>query len=62
MWLFWVLLIALVVWVLVRGGRLDRPRGRSHAVEILRERYARGEIDLDTYRRMLQELQGPPAS
>jgi putative membrane protein len=61
MWLFWILVIALVVWVLVRGGRLDWGRGQSRSIEILKERYARGEIDLDTYRRMLQELQGPHA-
>lgn len=57
MWLWWVLIIAGVV-VLLRwrpGRRRDDERGDS-ALAILRERYARGEIDkteFDTRKRDL---------
>ena len=50
--LFWILLIAGVVVVIgwLLRGRADSP------LEILRRRYARGEIDRETYIRMRREL------
>ena len=50
--LFWILLIAGVVVVIgwLLRGKADTP------LEILRRRYARGEIDRETYTRMRQEL------
>jgi putative membrane protein len=60
MWIFWlVVLIALVavVWMAMRrGGGPPPAAGGDRAEEALRERYARGEIDEPTYRRMLDEL------
>ena len=52
--LFWILLIAGVVVVIgwLLRGKTDSP------LEILRRRYARGEIDQETYTRMRRELQG----
>jgi putative membrane protein len=69
--LFWLGLLALLTWAvlrLVRGrpGMLGRthwqgyappPYAGQTATEILRERYARGEIDLDIYQQMLERLQ-----
>lgn len=61
MTLFWIVVIALVVWLIYRlsagargptGGAADLGK----AEEILRQRYARGEIDRDTYQRMLEDL------
>lgn len=56
MLLFWGGLAVLVVWAVRQfaGGR--RPNG---ALEVLRERYARGEIDAETYQRMRRELEDP---
>ena len=50
--LFWILLLAGVVVVIgwLLRGRADSP------LEILRRRYARGEIDRETYIRMRREL------
>lgn len=64
MLLFWVLIIVVVV-VMVRGlggvgGSGDRgdtrPPPDKDALEILKERYARGEIDEETYERMRREI------
>jgi putative membrane protein len=57
---FWGLLITLAV-VLVRG--LNRPAGKADGSRpsperLLAERFARGEIDEDEYRRRLATLTG----
>ncbi len=58
MLLFWGGLIALIVWA-VRAGS-DRPHrsGRNRALEILEERYARGEIDHDEFEQRRRVLEG----
>lgn len=38
-----------------RSGPCAPPRS---AVDAVRERYARGEIDRETYRRLIQDLEG----
>ncbi|HEY66155.1 MAG TPA: SHOCT domain-containing protein [Caldilineae bacterium] len=69
MLIFWVVIIGLAVWVL---GTLfprapqsappqasTRPSGPAEsAVEILKQRYARGEISKAEYEQMLQDLTG----
>jgi putative membrane protein len=59
---FWGLLIVGIVLLaryLSRGDRQDRsPRSRPTAEQVLAERYARGEIDEDEYRRRLDVLTG----
>jgi putative membrane protein len=75
--LFWIGLLGLLIWALLRllsSGRsgMSVPAGappwRSYgtppaagasAIEILRQRYARGEIDAETYQQMLERLQAP---
>lgn len=59
--LFWAGIIVLVVLVVrwLGGGGLSRhepPPGRSSAIEILQERYARGEIDHEEFQRRKQLL------
>lgn len=55
--LWWVAIIALAVIVFraITGGR--RRRGDS-ALDILRQRYARGEIDAAEYAERRKQLQG----
>lgn len=60
--LFWTLLLGLVIWLLVRwitrqsrAGNLPSagtPVNSPSALEILRQRYARGEIDEATFTKM----------
>ena len=59
MWLFIVLLIIALVWIgtAVAGGSgrsRDAPR---NALEILKERYANGEIDRDQFERMRRDIE-----
>lgn len=59
--LLWVLLAVVVVWLIVRGLMAlertgsDQPTG-SPADEILRERFARGEIDAEEFEKRLTLL------
>ncbi|WP_303904570.1 SHOCT domain-containing protein [Thiohalomonas denitrificans] len=56
MWIFWILLILLVIWAVgaFRGGE---PRAtRRTPLQILEERYARGEIDKEEFERKRDDL------
>lgn len=70
-------LLGVLVWALIRwlNGRVTPPAERApmmppsgpSALEILQQRYARGEIDDATYEQMRERLQastptGPPTS
>jgi|GEM_PF-328378 len=61
--LFWGFLIAGAIF-LVRGsiqmlkGRSSHSSGPSSPLDIIRKRYASGEIDLEEYKRMQQALGG----
>ncbi len=52
MMLFWVFVIALIVWLALTLGRsqLRGNDGQSSALRILEERLARGEIDAEEFR------------
>ena len=59
--LLWFALVAWLVYALVRGftgGSAERPRDTDRALAILKERYARGEIDKDTFERVKRDLGG----
>jgi putative membrane protein len=53
---FPLLLVALLVLGAYLVARALAPRREDRALEILRERYARGEIDKETFERMKREL------
>ena len=64
MGLFWMALVALIVWLVTRLlAARDRPAGGlDMPEEILDRRFARGEIDEETYRSQraaLAETRGP---
>jgi putative membrane protein len=63
---FWFLILALliaaVVWFFRRNDRSSGERrnadGHSSALDVLEERYARGEIDRDEYLQKKRDLTG----
>ena len=55
-WLIFLVLIVILAVVLVRGAANGRSRGTAD--DILAERFARGEIDDDEYRRRRAALRG----
>jgi putative membrane protein len=61
MLLFWALLIAgvivLVRWVFGRSGLGGRPERGDRAREILKERYAKGELTREQFQSMHRELE-----
>ncbi|MCX6000878.1 MAG: SHOCT domain-containing protein [Chloroflexi bacterium] len=62
MLVFWALAIAgivlLVMWIVRRGPVVPPASGGSRALEILQERYARGDIDKAQYEQIRRDLEG----
>lgn len=57
--IFWILVIAFIVAIIrwaVRGGRHARWEGKNSAIEILKERYAKGEIKKEEFEEKLKDL------
>lgn len=66
----WIGLIGLLIWAVSRfftqrgpstGPFTGQPQSGPSALEILGQRYARGEIDEATFERMRQQLESPAA-
>jgi putative membrane protein len=56
MWVFWIALVTLGVWLVMRRMRPSDASGLDSARRILAERYARGEISGDEYRERMDQL------
>lgn len=57
MLLFWAGVVVLIVWAVRGSGSSNTPDRSNRAVEILEERYARGEIDRDEFQTRRAELE-----
>jgi len=56
-WIVGLVLLALLVWALVRSAGLSIPqRGDDSPETIVKRRYARGELDREEYERRLSDL------
>lgn len=58
MWIFWILIIVVLVWfvaIATRRGGTSTGNDKT-ALEILKERYARGEIDRDEFEQKQKDL------
>ena len=57
--IFWVTFIYFIYWLIKRAGWLEQPeeKGKSNALRILDERFAKGEIDKQEYEERKKELQ-----
>lgn len=56
MWLFWLLVIVAII-IFVRYSNNGASSPPESALDILKKRYARGEIDEEEYQRRRQTLQ-----
>jgi putative membrane protein len=54
--LFWLAVIGVGTWLVVRAVKRRQPGPNDRAREILAERYARGELSAEEYRERLGEL------
>ncbi len=62
-WLFWLVVLGLIVWAVItviknsqqRSGNI--PRSSESAMEILKKRYAKGEISREEFERMKKDLE-----
>jgi putative membrane protein len=58
MWIFWIILLVVLVYVLKDVfGSVNRISPSTNALEILKERFARGEIDETEFERRKKQLQ-----
>ncbi|KKQ94300.1 MAG: hypothetical protein UT66_C0012G0033 [candidate division CPR2 bacterium GW2011_GWC1_39_9] len=57
--LFWMAIIYFIYWLIKQVGWLEKPeeKGKSNALRILDERFAKGEIDKQEYEERKKELQ-----
>lgn len=60
MWLFWIFILVLAVlavrWLASSGGSSRQPTADESPEEILKKRYARGELSRQEYERHLDDL------
>ncbi len=54
---FWLLLLGIAVWALVRWLSNRKLSTEPSAMEILRRRYARGEINTEMFEQMRERLE-----
>jgi putative membrane protein len=58
--LFWIAIILLVIWAVRSLFPLERRSGQDQALEILRRRYAAGEINAAEYEQARARLEEIP--
>lgn len=56
MLVFWILFIGLIVWVVRETSSRHTHRSSSAALDILKERYARGEISKEEFEEKKKDL------
>lgn len=58
--LFWIAMILLVIWAVRSLFPRERRSGSDQALEILRQRYAKGEINVAEYEQARARLEDMP--
>jgi putative membrane protein len=56
-WIVPLAVLGLIVWAIVTARRSSGSGGGDKPLDILKERYARGEIDRETYESMRRDLE-----
>ena len=58
-WVIGILLVALIIWLIVRASNRNAGRSQSYGkspLDVLKDRYARGEIDKEEFERKKKDL------
>jgi putative membrane protein len=56
-WIIPLVVVGLIVWAVVAANRSQQAGGGDRSMDILKERYARGEIDEETFESMRRKLE-----
>jgi putative membrane protein len=58
MWIFWVLLVVVILWIVKKaaGGGKNSTGEQKSALDILQQRYARGEIEREEFEQKRKDL------
>ncbi len=62
-WLFWIVILAVIIWAVIRLVNANQNREvypgskGEDALEVLKKRYAKGEISREEFERMKRDLQ-----
>jgi putative membrane protein len=54
--LFWGIIIGLIVWAITRFSKRDGSESRNNALDIAKERYAKGEISKEEFDQLKKDL------
>lgn len=57
-WIIGLILLVVIFWIIIRFFNQDRtnPSGNKSALDILKERYAKGEIDKEDFEKRKKDL------
>lgn len=59
-WVFWIVIIAIIIWLVVNQSNKNKqnyqPPHQESAMDILKMRYAKGEISKEEFERMKKEI------
>ena len=59
-WIFWIFVIVLIVWLVINQNNRKRqsypPQQKESAMDILKKRYAKGEISKEEFEQMKKDL------
>ena len=59
-WIFWLAIIGLVVWLVINNQKKNQqnfPPGNESPLDILKKRYAKGEISKEEFEKMKKDLE-----
>jgi putative membrane protein len=59
-WFFWIIVVVLIIWLVVNQSNRSRQNYETHrqetAIDILKKRYAKGEISKEQFEQMMKEI------
>ncbi len=61
-WLFWIILIVVIIWAIIQFTNRSQPMNFTNSIDnetsldILKKRYAKGEITKEEFEKMKEDL------